>query len=509
MYDDKWTEVDNNQNDQNNQSGPQAAGNQTGMGQPARQQVYGLSGQGQPRNQNQNQGQAYQQPQYQNGPQNQYHHSSPYPYGGQDGNGGMNGGGHGENGSSHKAPKKRSVMKTTAMVTAAALLFGVVSGGTMFGVNRAANALFPEETAPIQQTQVVQAAPQSTSSSSGGVFIEDVSPIVDAVMPSVVAITNTMLYQGSTWFGQTQTYEVPSSGSGIIVGQNDTELLVVTNNHVIEGATTLAVTFIDESSVEAAVKGTDSASDLAVIAVPLENISADTKSQIKAATLGDSDSLKMGQGVIAIGNALGLGQSVTVGHVSALNREVTVDGVTKTVIQTDAAINPGNSGGALLNSKGEVIGINEAKYADEKVEGVGYAIPISHAKDIIDDLKTRTTKVEVGEEEQGYLGIQIQNIDASMAKLYGMPEGVYVYKITEDSAAANSELKEKDIITKFDGETVRNYADLTKLLTYYKEGTTVNLTVQRLENGEYVEKEIPITLNARPQEEENEEPEKK
>lgn len=500
MYDDKWTEVNNNQNDQNNQSGPQAAGNQTGMGQPARQQVYGLSGQGQP--QNQNQGQAYQQPQYQNGPQNQYHHSSPYPYTGQDGNGGMNGGGHGENGSSHKAPKKRSVMKTTAMVTAAALLFGVVSGGTMFGVNRAANALFPEETAPIQQTQVVQAAPQSTSTSSGGVFIEDVSPIVDAVMPSVVAITNTMLYQGSTWFGQTQTYEVPSSGSGIIVGQNDTELLVVTNNHVIEGATTLAVTFIDESSVEAAVKGTDSASDLAVIAVPLEDISADTKSQIKAATLGDSDSLKMGQGVIAIGNALGLGQSVTVGHVSALNREVTVDGVTKTVIQSDAAINPGNSGGALLNSKGEVIGINEAKYADEKVEGVGYAIPISHAKDIIDDLKTRTTKVEVGEEEQGYLGIQIQNIDTSMAKLYGMPEGVYVYKITEDSAAANSELKEKDIITKFDGETVRNYADLTKLLTYYKEGTTVNLTVQRLENGEYVEKEIPITLNARPQEEE-------
>ena len=252
----------------------------------------------------------------------------------------MNGGGHGENGSSHKAPKKRSVMKTTAMVTAAALLFGVVSGGTMFGVNRAANALFPEETAPIQQTQVVQAAPQSTSTSSGGVVSLRMCLPLWCGDASVVAITNTMLYQGSTWFGQTQTYEVPSSGSGIIVGQNDTELLVVTNNHVIEGATTLAVTFIDESSVEAAVKGTDSASDLAVIAVPLEDISADTKSQIKAATLGDSDSLKMGQGVIAIGNALGLGQSVTVGHVSALNREVTVDGVTKTVIQTDAAINP-------------------------------------------------------------------------------------------------------------------------------------------------------------------------
>ncbi len=507
MYDDKWTEVNNGQGSQ------QQTGSQSGMAQaggqdpqPVRKQVYGLSGQGQP--QNQSPDQTYQQPQYQNGPQgqsgqqDQYRHSSPYPYAGQDGNGGMNGGGHGVNGGSHKAPKKRSVMKTTAMVTAAALLFGVVSGATMFGVNRAANALFPEETAPIQQTQVVQAAPQSSSSSSGGVFIEDVSPIVEAVMPSVVAITNTMLYRGSTWFGQTQTYEVPSSGSGIIVGQNDTELLVVTNNHVIEDATTLAVTFIDESTAEAAVKGTDSESDLAVIAIPLEDISADTKSQIKAATLGDSDSLKMGQGVIAIGNALGLGQSVTVGHVSALNREVTVDGVTKTVIQTDAAINPGNSGGALLNSKGEVIGINEAKYADEKVEGVGYAIPISHAKEIIDDLKNRTTKVEIGEEEQGYLGIQIQNIDSSMAKLYGMPEGVYVYKITEDSAAASSELKEKDIITKFDGETVRNYADLTKLLTYYKKGTTVNLTVQRLENGEYVEKEIPITLNERPKEEE-------
>ena len=496
MYDDKWTEANNSQN------GPQTAGSQPGMGQaagqepqPARKQVYGLSGQGQPQSQNANQ--AYQQAQYQNVSQ----HSAPYPYGGQDGNGGMNGG-HSENGGSHRTPKKRSVMKTTAMVTAAALLFGVVSGRHHVRSQPGGNALFPEETAPIQQTQVVQVAPQSSSSSSGGVFIEDVSPIVEAVMPSVVAITNTMLYRGSTWFGQTQTYEVPSSGSGIIVGQNDTELLVVTNNHVIEDATTLAVTFIDESTAEAAVKGTDSESDLAVIASPLEDISADTKSQIKAATLGDSDSLKMGQGVIAIGNALGLGQSVTVGHVSALNREVTVDGVTKTVIQTDAAINPGNSGGALLNSKGEVIGINEAKYADEKVEGVGYAIPISHAKEIIDDLKNRTTKVEIGEEEQGYLGIQIRNIDSSMAKLYGMPEGVYVYKITEDSAAASSELKEKDIITKFDGETVRNYADLTKLLTYYKKGTTVNLTVQRLENGEYVEKEIPITLNERPKEEE-------
>lgn len=317
--------------------------------------------------------------------------------------------------------------------------------------------------------------------------------------------------------GQAQEVESTSVGSGIIIGKNDTELLIVTNNHVVEGADTLSASFIDNSVYEATIKGTDSDNDLAVIAVPLSSISDDTMSQIAVAAVGDSDSLKVGEQVVAIGNALGYGQSVTTGIVSATDRTLSSSDSsdsnalisstvttkeTPTYIQTDAAINPGNSGGALLNSKGEVIGINEAKYADEKVEGVGYAIPISHAKDIIDDLKTRTTKVEVGEEEQGYLGIQIQNIDASMAKLYGMPEGVYVYKITEDSAAANSELKEKDIITKFDGETVRNYADLTKLLTYYKEGTTVNLTVQRLENGEYVEKEIPITLNARPQEEE-------
>ena len=391
-------------------------------------------------------------------------------------------------------------------MTAAALLFGVVSGGTMFGVNRAAELLFPqpEETAPVSlsTTQTVAPAQSTSAADSNGVIIEDVSPIVEAAMPSVVANTNTMLYQ-NTWFGATQTYEVPSSGSGIIVGQNDTELLIVTNNHVIEDSTSLQVTFIDESTVDAAVKGTVSEADLAVIAVPLDSISADTKSQIKAATMGDSDSLKMGQGVIAIGNALGLGQSVTVGHVSALNREIKVDGLTKTVIQTDAAINPGNSGGALLNAQGELIGINEAKYASTDVEGVGYAIPISLVKDTIENLMNKTTKVELPEEEQGYLGIQIQNINSATSQMYGMPEGVYVYKITENSAAANSDLREKDIITKFDGETVHSYADLTELLTYYKAGSTVTLTVQRLENGEYTEKEVEITLMNRPVDEQD------
>ena len=402
----------------------------------------------------------------------------------------------------HKPHKKNSFMRSAALVTAAAVVFGAVAGGTMFGVNRGAELLFPSQTqtqGALAQTPTVQAASQ-TSTQNNGTVIEDVSPIVDAVMPSVVAITNTMLYKGNSWFGQSQTYEVPSSGSGIIVGENESEILVVTNNHVIEDATSLSVTFIDQSTVDAAIKGTDSESDLAVIAIPLDKISADTKAQIKAASLGDSDALKMGQGVIAIGNALGLGQSVTVGHVSALNREITVDNVKKNVIQTDAAINPGNSGGALLNAQGEVIGINEAKYASAQVEGVGYAIPISNVKSIIDDLKTRTTKVEVAEAEQGYLGIQIQNIDSSMAQLYGMPEGVYVYKITEDSAASESDLHEKDIITKLDGETVRTNADLSNLLTYYKAGTTVTLTVQSLQNGAYVERQVQVTLKNRPQE---------
>lgn len=500
---------------------PQPAGqqSQSAYGQPQQagqqsQSVYGQQQAGQPNQQGrpyvynpyaQNPKQPYGQYSYgQNGGQNH----NPYGY---YQNQGANRGP--QQTSNHNTPKKkRSILKTTALVTAAALLFGVVSGATMFGVNRAANILFPSEMeasqtqaqtqASLENTPVVPAKPQSSTQSADGVVIEDVSAIVDAAMPSVVAITNTMLYRSNTWFGPSQTYEVPSSGSGIIVGQNDTELLIVTNNHVIEDSNNLSVTFIDESTVDAAIKGTDSASDLAVIAVPLDEISADTKTKIKAATLGDSGELKMGQGVIAIGNALGLGQSVTVGHVSALDREITVDGNVKKVIQTDAAINPGNSGGALLNSKGELIGINEAKYADEKVEGIGYAIPINYAKDIIDDLKLRTTKVEVDESEQGYLGITVQNIDSVTAQMYGMPEGVYVYKITENSAAAESDLREKDIITKFDGETVKTNADLTNLLAYYKAGTEVTLTVQSLENGSYVERQVTLTLKNRPKEEE-------
>ena len=517
MYDEnKWNEVNNEnekknneqpintQNTQNTQNGAQQP-----QGEHTGRQVYGRLGSGtqnsQPYNGNPNGQNGYyggQQHQQYYGNQNQY--TNPYQqYDYYQGHGQNPNG----NGNSHHASKKHSYAKTTALVTAAALLFGVVSGGTMYGVNRAANTLLPYQSSQVNETigQTTQIPAANTSTtSSNGVVIEDVSAIVDATLPSVVSITNTQVYQSNTWFGQSQTYEVPSSGSGIIVGQNDSELLIVTNNHVVSDSEGLTVTFADESTADAAIKGTDSEADLAVIAVPLDKVSADTKGKIKAATLGDSDSLKMGQGVIAIGNALGLGQSVTVGHVSALNREIKVDDATKTVIQTDAAINPGNSGGALLNSKGEVIGINEAKYADTSVEGVGYAIPISKAKDIINDLMTRTTKIAVSESEQGYLGIQLQNIDESMAKMYGMPQGVYVYKIMEDSAAAGSDLHEKDIITKLDGEKISNYADLAKLLTYYKSGDTVTLTVQSLVNGSYQEREVQLTLKQRPAESDSE-----
>ena len=403
-----------------------------------------------------------------------------------------------------KKQKRMSPVKMAGIIAAAAVLFGTAAGGTMFAVYHAADTLFPvqEETEAGQENggEALASSDQAggtgstADTSQGTVILEDVSPIVEDAMPSVVSITNTMLYQTNSWFGLSQTYEVPSSGSGIIIGQHDTELLIVTNNHVISDADSLSVTFTDESTVQAAVKGTDEETDLAILAVPLDSISADTKSHIKSATLGDSDSLKMGQGVVAIGNALGHGQSVTVGHVSALNRQIQVDGVIKWVIQTDAAINPGNSGGALLNSRGEVIGINEAKYADENVEGVGYAIPISRVKDIIDELTPRVTKIEVEQSEQGYLGIQTQNIDETISRLYGMPVGVYVYKIPEDSAAVNSDLREKDIITALDGEQVVTYADLAKLLTYYKSGAQVTLTVQSLIDGSYVERDVLVTL---------------
>lgn len=406
-----------------------------------------------------------------------------------------------------KERKKTSIAGKAAGITAAALLFGLVSGGTMVGVNTLADSMKSEQYPQVSQSAVLEKETAGASDETGGTssgipantaLAMDVSAIVEKAMPSVVAINNTMLYESNNWFGQTQTYEIPSSGSGIIIGQNEEELLIVTNNHVVADANTLSVLFIDETPVNAVLKGGDPDSDLAVIAVPLKDIPESTLSQITVAAIGDSDSLKVGQGVIAIGNALGYGQSVTVGYVSALNREVQTEGdVTRNLLQTDAAINPGNSGGALLNMQGEVVGINAAKYSSTEVEGMGYAIPISKVQDIIDGLMTRKTRSEVDQNKAGYLGIQGQNVDQETATMLDMPTGIFVYKIIEGGAAAKTDLREKDVIVKFDGQTVRTMSQLQDLLKYYEMGETVDLTVKSLENGTYVERIVPVTLGAK------------
>ena len=405
--------------------------------------------------------------------------------------------------------KKNSWARKAAGITAAAVLFGTVAGGVMTGVNYVGarltgladiTATAPAETEGTTTAQVPETSAASNNGSTTAVStVTDVSSIAEKAMPSLVAINDTMTVEQNNFFGMPQTYQAQSSGSGIIVGQNDTELLIATNNHVVSGATDMKVTFTDSTQVAAAVKGTDSATDLAIIAVKLSDIPSDTMSKIKVATLGNSDNVKVGQQVIAIGNALGYGQSLTVGYISALDREITDEnGIQHTYIQTDAAINPGNSGGALLDLNGNVIGINAAKNASTEVEGMGFAIPISKAQEILNNQMTKKTREAVDESAQGYLGIQGTNIDANASKEYGMPVGIYVYKIVEGGAAANSDLKEKDIITKFDGQSVTNMEELKQMLTYYEGGSTVSLTVQSLVNGSYVEHEVQITLGTKP-----------
>ncbi|GLC82535.1 S1C family serine protease [Lacrimispora brassicae] len=400
--------------------------------------------------------------------------------------------------------KKGGFAKKAAGLVGGALIFGVVAGSTMVGINWAAGAYGNKNGLEISQAETIPSSTNAegvqAANTSSITAANDVSTIVDKAMPSVVAITSKMIYESQTWFGPMQREGV-GSGSGIIVGKNDDELLIVTNNHVVQGAEELKVTFIDQEAVDASIKGTDADSDLAVIAVSLKGISSDTLSKIAIASLGNSDSLKVGQGVVAIGNALGYGQSVTVGYVSALDRSVqTEDGTSRDLLQTDAAINPGNSGGALLNMRGEVVGINSAKYSSTEVEGMGYAIPISKAQNIIDTLMTRKTRTQVTDENQGYLGIQCKNIDGTTSQQLGMPQGVFIYKIVEGGAASKSDLQEKDIITKFDGQGIKTYDDLTNMLKYYEGGTTVTLTVQSLENGQYVERNVDITLGKRPSE---------
>lgn len=391
-----------------------------------------------------------------------------------------------------KAPKpKKGYTKKVALVVGVAVLFGAVGGVTMQGTSYLTGKLLGKNTnSTVGTTKTVSNAKLTTSTST---VTSDVSDIVENTLPSIVSITNMSVQEVQNFFGGTSQQESESAGSGIIISQNDSELLVVTNNHVVEGSDTLTVTFNDGNSVEAQIKGTDSARDLAVVAVPLDKISDDTMNAIKVATLGDSDSLKVGEPAIAIGNALGYGQSVTTGIVSATGR--TIDGFDGEYIQTDAAINPGNSGGALLNANGEVIGINSAKINSSAVEGMGFAIPISDASEVIQNLMNKETRSKVSDEERGYLGIKGYDVSEEGAQMYNMPTGVYVKEVMSGGGAEKAGLTKGSIITGFEGSSISGMSSLQEQLQYYKAGEEVTLTVQIPDkNGEYTEKDIKVTL---------------
>ena len=391
-----------------------------------------------------------------------------------------------------KAPKpKKGYAKKVALVVGAAVLFGAVGGVTMQGTSYLTGKLLGKNTkSTVGTTKTVSNAKLTTSTST---VTSDVSDIVENTLPSIVSITNMSVQEVQNFFGGISQQESESAGSGIIISQNDSELLVVTNNHVVEGSDTLTVTFNDGNSVEAQIKGTDSARDLAVVAVPLDKISDDTMNAIKVATLGDSDSLKVGEPAIAIGNALGYGQSVTTGIVSATGR--TIDGFDGEYIQTDAAINPGNSGGALLNANGEVIVINSANINSSAVEGMGFAIPISDASDVIQNLMNKETRSKVSDEERGYLGIKGYDVSEEGAQMYNMPTGVYVKEVMSGGGAEKAGLTKGSIITGFEGSSISGMSSLQEQLQYYKAGEEVTLTVQIPDkNGEYTEKDIKVTL---------------
>lgn len=390
----------------------------------------------------------------------------------------------------------RSIKKGSKFV-ATALAFGVLASTAFQGSNylyHKANGGTVTATDKAE-LNVASAVSNSSDSGSSGTSEGSVSAIAEAAMPSLVAITNKSVQEMQSLFGQPQAYESESSGSGIIIGKTDTELLMVTNNHVVSGAQELSVGFADESVAKATVKGTDADHDIAVIAVNLKDLSEDTLSAIKIIEIGKSSDLQVGQQVVAIGNALGYGQSVTTGIVSALNREVTIENTTNTLIQTDAAINPGNSGGALLNLSGQLVGINSAKYSETSVEGMGYAIPVDDVVDIIENLMNRQVRTEkAAEGEQGFLGISGQDVTSEVAQAYDMPKGVYITAIEAGSAAEQAGLQKGDIITKFDGTSVSALADLKEQISYYKSGEQVEITYSSQENGQYAEKTVTVTL---------------
>ena len=349
-----------------------------------------------------------------------------------------------------------------------------------------------------QPTPAPVADVKLTTTDGTHIVSSDVSDMVEEVMPAMVSIVKDYTETSSFW-GRTYSEDKQGSGSGIIVAQGDTELILVTNHHVVEGADKLTVVFIDGSTAQAQIKGSDADMDLAVIAIPMDSLEEETKNAIAVARLGDSETLRLGEQVVAIGNALGYGQSVSGGWVSALNREVTYsDGTSGNFIQTDAAINPGNSGGALVNMNGEVIGINSSKIGGVDVDGIGFAIPISAARPIIENLMTKETRFKVAEGESGYMGITLQTVTQEFAYMYGVPEGILITDVEEGSAAEKGGMLSGDIITRFEGEKIVSYEDLQEVMQYYGPGANVTVVVKRLLQGSYQDVELELTLGERP-----------
>lgn len=387
-----------------------------------------------------------------------------------------------------KRKEKRKMPKFIKVISLA-LVFGIVASVAFQATNLVADRFL----GTTESREVKSVDNTKISQSTGETAKSDIASIAEEVMPSVVSITNLSVQQVQSFFGGIQEQESKSVGSGIIISQNDSELLIITNNHVVEGNETLTVSFVDEESVEAQVKGTDATKDLAVIAVQTKEIKDTTMDQIKVASLGNSDQLQVGESVIAIGNALGYGQSVTSGIVSATGREL--DGIDEKLIQTDAAINPGNSGGALLNANGEVIGINTVKVATDTVEGMGYAIPISSVSDIIENLMNQETKTRVSEAEQGQLGIQGVDVTADSSEMYNMPTGVYVSEVIAGGGAKKAGITKGSVITGINGTSIDGMQALKEQLQYYRAGETVKITVATPEkNGEYAKRDVEVTL---------------
>lgn len=424
---------------------------------------------------------------------------------------------------------QNSFQKKAGATIALAVIFGLVAAVVFQAANFAADRFLNtgKSSVQIKTTDSVDLQEMASDDSTADKVLSDsengtVAAVAQASMPSVVAITTVSVQEIPSFFGySSHQYKSASTGSGIIVGDNDDELLIATNNHVVDGATTLSVCFIGddvanaetetvnagdngdlnvEDAVSAKIKGTDADNDLAVVAVKKSDIPEDTLNQIKIAQIGSSDDLAVGQQVVAIGNALGYGQSVTSGWISALNRTISTDDGTNStgLIQTDAAINPGNSGGALLNMKGELIGINSAKYADSAVEGMGYAIPISKAKPILEELMNRETREKVDSSKKGYLGVSLASLTTEAIEMYNMPTGAFVRSVEDDSPAQEAGICKGDIIVKFDGQKVSDGDDLLDKLQYYKSGEKIEAVIARATNGEYEENTIELTLGTRP-----------